>query len=322
MKPRDYCCCAIPTVNVGIYATLTEQLVLGILVGVLSLSTPAIVGAATPAFAPWIFGVVCLVAGGFQILGFIAVAKEKPILYRRYVSLHSTATLAVFAIAAAWIIVSASRHSTAKSKCIEDFFSTGDPTSAAASEGNILCNIFPWVDVGIMGGLWVLLAIIQGYLYIVVSSYGSSQRRDHKKYDSLYDPTNTLTDNIPMNNRNDPWDSRPSTDSLHDPIHNRGYNHVRQDSIASVSDVLDQPLQQPKDQFSHPPDYGYQQSSYPPYSQGYLDRKASKGNVLPPPDHAYTQDPGPTPKYSDTFYSGPAAALDRPVDSQAHPGEF
>jgi hypothetical protein len=40
MKPRDYCCCAIPVVNVGIYATLTEQFVLGVMVGLLSLVTP------------------------------------------------------------------------------------------------------------------------------------------------------------------------------------------------------------------------------------------------------------------------------------------
>jgi hypothetical protein len=40
MKPRDYCCCAIPLINVGIYTTLIEQLVLGILVGTLSVATP------------------------------------------------------------------------------------------------------------------------------------------------------------------------------------------------------------------------------------------------------------------------------------------
>ena len=41
MKPRDYCCCAIPIVDAGIYATLTEQVALGIIVGTLSLATPS-----------------------------------------------------------------------------------------------------------------------------------------------------------------------------------------------------------------------------------------------------------------------------------------
>ena len=41
MKPREYCCCAIPLVNAGIYLTLVEQFVLGIVVGTLSIGTPS-----------------------------------------------------------------------------------------------------------------------------------------------------------------------------------------------------------------------------------------------------------------------------------------
>jgi hypothetical protein len=41
MKPREYCCCAIPIVNSGIYAALLEQLVLGIVAGTLSIATPS-----------------------------------------------------------------------------------------------------------------------------------------------------------------------------------------------------------------------------------------------------------------------------------------
>lgn len=40
MKPRDYCCCAIPTVNAGIYAILVEQFSLGIIAGTLAVATP------------------------------------------------------------------------------------------------------------------------------------------------------------------------------------------------------------------------------------------------------------------------------------------
>lgn len=39
MKARDYCCCAIPLVNAGIYALLIEQFVLGITAGTLSIAT-------------------------------------------------------------------------------------------------------------------------------------------------------------------------------------------------------------------------------------------------------------------------------------------
>lgn len=40
-KGREYCCCAIPLVNAGIYITLAEQTVLGIIIGALSLATPS-----------------------------------------------------------------------------------------------------------------------------------------------------------------------------------------------------------------------------------------------------------------------------------------
>ena len=41
MKAREYCCCAIPLVNAGIYITLTEHLVVSLLVGILSVATPS-----------------------------------------------------------------------------------------------------------------------------------------------------------------------------------------------------------------------------------------------------------------------------------------
>lgn len=92
MKPRDYCCCAIPVVNVGIYLTLIEQFVLGIVAGTLSIATPQsnhfhtlphsllrhyciVVGAATPSSARWIFAAICYVGAVIQVLGFIGVAQ-------------------------------------------------------------------------------------------------------------------------------------------------------------------------------------------------------------------------------------------------------
>ena len=52
MKPRDYCCCAIPVVNVGIYSTLTEQFALGIIAGTLSIATPQSNGLPSPLVQP------------------------------------------------------------------------------------------------------------------------------------------------------------------------------------------------------------------------------------------------------------------------------
>ncbi|KAH7931033.1 hypothetical protein BV22DRAFT_1053708 [Leucogyrophana mollusca] len=297
MKPREYCCCAIPLVNPGIYATLTEQFVLGVVVATLAIATPSIVGAATPSFAPWLFAIVCYVGAAIQILGFLGVAQEKAIMYRRYVTLHFGITVAAFAIAAVWIIISASRHSTSQSNCEKTFFPTTS-TTTTSSEGQTLCNIFAWADVGIMGGAWVFFGIVQSYFLVVVSSYGSSQRLDHEKYDALNDSMRPLTDDIPMADRGGPWDSRASPDL--DGGAGRGYGHSRNES--TVSTVMGAPVQK----------------------EGYGDnfgRQASTRTTPSPPMNAYTQDPQPTPQFTPYYHSG-GGGLEQPVPSQAHPGQF
>ncbi|KIY50598.1 hypothetical protein FISHEDRAFT_71637 [Fistulina hepatica ATCC 64428] len=117
MKPREYCCCAIPLVNAGIYSVLSEQFVCGVVVGIVSMATDSIVGAATPSFAPYFLGVVALVAAGVQ---------ENTSAFKKYLTLHTIITIVAFAIAAAWIIISASRHSTAKANCLTNYFANAD----------------------------------------------------------------------------------------------------------------------------------------------------------------------------------------------------
>jgi len=211
MKPRDYCCWAIPIVNAGIYATLLEQLTLAIVVAVLSLGTPSIVGAATPSFASALLAVASIVVAAIQVLGILGVRQEKPILYRRYVTLHGLFSSAAFSIAATWVIISASRHSTAENNCINDFFPASNGT-VTSSEAQGMCNTFPWLDVGVMGALWIFLAVAQLYFYFVVSSYGKGQRRDHAQYEVVTtDVTlNPLTAKLSPTNRRDPWELHPS----------------------------------------------------------------------------------------------------------------
>jgi hypothetical protein len=127
----------------------------------------------------------------------------------------------------------------------------------------------------------------QVYLYIVLLAFSSNQERI--KYDSLKDPSQ-VNEAIPMNSRTD-WDSRP-----YDTGYSQAPAHNRQPSAMSMSDVMAQPMQQPSG--------GYNDHGYQPY-----------------PAQAYTQDPGPTPKYSDTYYGGPSQGVNRPPHTQGHPGE-
>ncbi len=107
-------------------------------------------------------------------VGLIGFVQERPIFYRRYVTIHSLLTVAAFGVAAAWLIISITRHNQAKSKCINDFFA--NTISATNDEGDTLCNIFSWADIGIMGALWVLFAIVQVMLF-VVSALGDAHHR-------------------------------------------------------------------------------------------------------------------------------------------------
>jgi len=305
MKPREYCCCAIPLVNPGIYATLTEQFVLGVVVGTLSVATPSIVGAATPSFAPWLFAIICYVGAAVQVFGFLGVAKEKAIMYRRYVTLHTLVTSAAFAVAAVWIIISAARHSTAQSNCEETFFASSDSSDTTSSLGQTMCNIFPWVDVGLMGAAWVFFALVQSYFYVVISSYGTSQRNDHEKYDALNDSSKPLTDDIPMADRGDPWDSRASQEFGHDDEH-RGYGHSRNTSTASTVAAA------PPVTEAHHAGYG----DYTPYEHpGGLDRQGTQRTT--PSPHSYPPSTQPS-HYTESYHARHSGARSPPVEHPAY----
>lgn len=86
-------------------------------------------------------------------------------MYRRYTTLHLLVLVAAFSVAAVWIALSAARHNQAKTHCLSTFFAV-----STTSLGDTLCDIFPWVDIGLMGGLWVLLAAVQVSVCIKLSA--------------------------------------------------------------------------------------------------------------------------------------------------------
>lgn len=98
-----------------------------------------------------------------------------------------------FIVALIWIILSAARHSTAVGACVEQFVNnedadiSGDDSSlinlsSGTVSGQQLCNIFTWVQLGIMSGLWLALFLVEIYFTIMSRVYGTEQRSDHKRY--------------------------------------------------------------------------------------------------------------------------------------------
>lgn len=103
--------------------------------------------------------------------------QEKTTTFRIYVWLNAVLTAFALACAAALIIVSALRHENAITTCQQNFFSAdanstsssssvfgGNTTETLNQEAKTLCSPFAWADVGILGGLWLLALIFQGYM--------------------------------------------------------------------------------------------------------------------------------------------------------------
>jgi hypothetical protein len=97
-----------------------------------------------------------------------------------------------------------------------------------------------------------------------------------------------------MNRRGDPWDSRPSSESMESPVNrtDHTYNHLRQESVSSVTDVMGQPQLQPQDTLADP--------------------RYQKGSYLPPPPEG-GDDPmhfTPTHTQPNDFYNGSTSRRD------------
>jgi hypothetical protein len=95
-----------------------------------------------------------------------------------------------------------------------------------------------------------------------------------------------------------------------------GYGHLRQESEGSISN---HPYHQRKVSVAKGEYGGYDPTGYP------FNRKPTMRDISIPehPEGAHTQEPNPTPGFSDTYDSGGAGAdsVDRPKASQVHPGE-
>jgi hypothetical protein len=103
------------------------------------------------------------VFAGVQLVGFFGIFKEKPSLFKTYITLNSIVLYVGLAAAAAFIGISAGRHQTAVDVCEASFFSNASQSTTAQedTEGQQICNIFTWVVLGVMGALWAMLFIVQ-----------------------------------------------------------------------------------------------------------------------------------------------------------------
>ncbi|WVW78283.1 hypothetical protein I302_100236 [Kwoniella bestiolae CBS 10118] len=355
IDPR-YCCCAVPLVNAGIYIILSEQAIIALAIGIIVFATPDVVGASFPDIGGIIFAIICFVIAAVQPVGFIGVLREKTSTFKVYTLINLIALLAAFICAAALIITSALQHNKAVSACEAKFFSDSNSVSDSANqtlaaEGEALCSAFAWADVGIMGALWVILLLVQGYFIYLTRTYSTSQVKDHKLYHSVYsenpeaftmsilrstryNPGSVYNNMPPSTGPNaDAWDARPSMDSVREDQAGRYGGHQREYSDATVRPVdegrYDDAYGNDGYPNQHQGQYDYQDQYQRPLSGGQEQYpfSAPGGGYVDHPAEAMHSREGITPtmnQYSEGQYvghqGGDSGGLRRPEDAQSHPG--
>jgi len=290
-KIHEYCCCAIPVHNFGIYCVLIETIVVGITAGTLSIAAPTIIGANLPSFAKWVFAIICYAAAGVQLMGFLGVVKEKPTLFKTFQSLNFIAMSLVFGVAAALIGLAAGRHNTARTKCQQNFYS--DSSSELEKDSGTICSAFAWADVGLMALLWVLLAIVQFYFVLITRWYAAAKAEDRKEYFSVYSVGGN-PDDIVLQPRGDALQENNTYDAQGQeiPRGERGqYSHIRQASEASTLQNEEPYIPPDANSAYH---YSPHHTDYEDGHQEYHDDLGDQGHASTADDRRYQYQYSPT----------------------------
>ncbi|GAA6008792.1 hypothetical protein JCM11491_003785 [Sporobolomyces phaffii] len=200
---RTYVCCAVPLYNSGIYCILAQFLIISLVTGVLCFASPSIITVTTPNLVSYVLGVLSFVVSAWQFVGFFGVYRDKVALFKTYSRINTALLLAALLLALAIIIISAVRHKSAIDTC-QNLFST----DATGNTGEAICNVWTWVQVGIMGLLFVIVALCEAYFLMYASIYSSEQKLDHARYNSVY---STAAEEIRQSGLWDGYHQRAST---------------------------------------------------------------------------------------------------------------
>ena len=211
-----------------------EAAFVALCVGILALAPPPIVGAmeSVPSWSKALVAAIAFVTAAWQIIGIAAVISDQPTLYRLYIRLNFLATLVLLAITIAFTVTAAARHSAAVDECTKRFEGTLasnglgiDQVENTLNSGRQkACDILSWVDVGLMGGLIVVLGLTQLSMCYMQRKYGQLQRAAISDTKPAFG-----SDGIPMANRSSVgWDPRrrPQYEPLNAPTAHRATNEA------------------------------------------------------------------------------------------------
>lgn len=144
-----------------------------------------ILAALVQGFGFWGIFKVCTFLHARHNVPQICLLQEKPLAYKKYTLINAALVVICLILALVWIILSAVRHQIAKQACLAEFLgseatssqitidtsdTSGDKVSLkeGACRQRMLrsicvqiCDIFMWVQLGIMGFLWLFFVCLK-----------------------------------------------------------------------------------------------------------------------------------------------------------------
>lgn len=124
-------------------------------------------------WSKYLTGLALLVVGLWQIVGVIGIATERYSVYRFYLWFHRLGLLVIFIPAIVFIIVAGVQHNKTHNACLAKFGYNPPVTPAQGQHVNPfnddtyqevsdkICNALIYAQLGCMGGLLVLLALLE-----------------------------------------------------------------------------------------------------------------------------------------------------------------
>lgn len=205
----EFWCCAIPLINVGSYVTVVEIALVAFITGILAVAgSPFVAGLdVIPSFAKAIVAALAFITCAIQIVGLVSIKRESTKLYHGYVRVTTILTLAILIVCIAFFAVAASQHSKAQAACNAQYGGLPATTSTGYTNSDItqnfgdqICNYFIWAQIGTMGGLIVLIGLVQLYMCVALRAYGVAQRSAYRDYKA--GGLGAKDDEIPLSSRN------------------------------------------------------------------------------------------------------------------------
>jgi len=186
-----FCCCAFPLVKFGAYLLVIETAFVALCLGILALAPPPIVGGmdAIPSWGKYVVAVIAFVLAAWQILGLCTVVTDSPWSYKQYSRMNFLATVVLLCFTIAFTVTAAAKHNDAIEACLNEFerplandgYGVEEVQDRLDEGRHDVCNYLGWADVGLMGGLVVVVGLLQLYMCYMQGQYGKRQRAAQKE---------------------------------------------------------------------------------------------------------------------------------------------